>query len=188
MEEAAGVSKYKERRRETLQRIEQTRDNLTRVADIREELGKHLQRLERQAKAAERYTILKEEEKICRAEIQALKWQEYSEKQTVKQRELQELAIRNEQQQSLLTSCYKERAVLNEQVQDAIDQSQSIQDSLYHSGTEIARLEEAIQQQEREKSVWKMTGSKCRLILNSLKSNLSWIMKNCTIASLRLNN
>lgn len=188
LEEAAGVSKYKERRRETLQRIEQTRDNLTRVADIREELGKHLQRLERQAKAAERYTILKEEEKICRAEIQALKWQEYSEKQTVKQRELQELAIRNEQQQSLLTSCYKERAVLNEQVQDAIDQSQSIQDSLYHSGTEIARLEEAIQQQEREKSVWKMTGSKCRLILNSLKSNLSWIMKNCTIVSLRLNN
>ncbi|HAT1774655.1 TPA: chromosome segregation protein SMC [Legionella pneumophila] len=151
LEEAAGVSKYKERRRETLQRIEQTRDNLTRVADIREELGKYLQRLERQAKAAERYTILKEEEKICRAEIQALKWQEYSEKQTVKQRELQELAIRNEQQQSLLTSCYKERAVLNEQVQDAIDQSQSIQDSLYHSGTEIARLEEAIQQQEREK-------------------------------------
>ncbi|HHL3493873.1 TPA: chromosome segregation protein SMC [Legionella pneumophila] len=151
LEEAAGVSKYKERRRETLQRIEQTRDNLTRVADIREELGKHLQRLERQAKAAERYTILKEDEKICRAEIQALKWQEYSEKQTVKQHELQELAIRNEQQQSLLTNGYKERIVLNEQLQDAIDQSQLIQDSLYHSGTEIARLEEAIQQQEREK-------------------------------------
>lgn len=151
LEEAAGVSKYKERRRETLQRIEQTRDNLTRVADIREELGKHLQRLERQAKAAERYTILKEDEKICRAEIQALKWQEYSEKQTVKQHELQELAIRNEQQQSMLTNGYKERIVLNEQLQDAIDQSQLIQDSLYHSGTEIARLEEAIQQQEREK-------------------------------------
>lgn len=151
LEEAAGVSKYKERRRETLQRIEHTRDNLTRVADIREELDKHLQRLERQAKSAERYTLLKAEERICRAEIQALKWQEYSEKQIMKQRELQELAIRYEQQQSLLTSSNKDRFVLKEQLQDAIDQSQIIQDSLYHSGTEIARLEETIQQQEREK-------------------------------------
>ena len=55
LEEAAGVSKYKERRRETLQRIGHTRDNLARVADIRDELEKQLSRLERQAKAAEYY-------------------------------------------------------------------------------------------------------------------------------------
>ncbi|KGP64209.1 chromosome segregation protein SMC [Legionella norrlandica] len=151
LEEAAGVSKYKERRRETLQRIEHTRDNLTRVADIREELNKHLQRLERQAKSAERYILLKEEEKGCRAEIQALKWQEYSEKQIMKQRELQEHTIHYEQQQGLLTNASKERIILNEQLQEAIDKSQIIQDSLYHSGTEIARLEETIQQQEKEK-------------------------------------
>jgi chromosome segregation protein len=151
LEEAAGVSKYKERRRETLQRIGQTRENLTRVADIREELDKQLQRLERQAKSAERYTQLKEEERICRAQILALKWQEFTQQQLVKQRELQDLAVRYEQQQSLLTGSNKERTVLNENLQDANDESQQIQASFYQLGTEIARLEETIQQQDREK-------------------------------------
>ena len=151
LEEAAGVSKYKERRRETLQRIEHTRENLTRVADIREELDKQLQRLERQAKSAERYTLLKEEEKICRAEILALKWQDFTEQQLVKQRELQDLAVRHEQQKSLLTGSNKERTLLNEKLQGANDHSQQIQASFYQLGTEIARLEETIQQQEREK-------------------------------------
>lgn len=151
LEEAAGVSKYKERRRETLQRIEHTRDNLNRVADIREELDKQLQRLERQAKAAERYTVLKEEEKICRAEILALRWQDYTQQQLSKQRELHDLAVRYEQQQSLLTGSNTERTVLNEQLQDANDNSQQIQAAFYQLGTEIARLEESIQQQDREK-------------------------------------
>lgn len=151
LEEAAGVSKYKERRRETLQRIEHTRDNLTRVADIREELDKQLQRLERQAKSAERYTFLKEEEKICRAEILALRWKEFSDQQSIKQRELYDLAVRFEEQQSLLTGSTKERALLNEKLHDANDQSQHIQEAFYQLGTEIARLEETIQQQERDK-------------------------------------
>jgi len=150
LEEAAGVSKYKERRRETLQRIEHTRDNLTRVADIREELDKQLQRLERQAKAAERYTILKEEEQICRAEILALKWQDFTEQQIVKQGELQTLVLNLDQQQSLLTGLYKNRTVLNEKLHDFTENSQQLQESFYQLGTEIARLEESIQQKERE--------------------------------------
>jgi chromosome segregation protein len=151
LEEAAGVSKYKERRKETLQRIEHTRENLTRISDIREELDKQLQRLERQAKAAERYTILKEEEQLCRAEILALKWQDFTEQQLVKQRELHNLAVSYEQQQSLLTNSGKERTMLNEQLHDANDHSQQIQESFYQLGTEIARLEETIQQRERDK-------------------------------------
>lgn len=151
LEEAAGVSKYKERRKETLQRIEHTRENLNRVADIRDELDKQLQRLERQAKAAERYTILKEEESLCRAEIAALKWQELTEQQLVKQKQLQDLAVRHEQHQSMLTHSTKERTALNEKMHDANDQAQHIQEAFYQLGTEIALLEETIQQQEREK-------------------------------------
>ena len=151
LEEAAGVSKYKERRRETLQRIAHTRDNLTRVADIRDELDKQLQRLERQAKAAERYLILKEEEQLYRAEILALKWQDFIGQQEIKQRELQDLAVRHEQQQSVLTKASTERVVLNEKIHDVDEQTQQIQASFYQLGTEIARLEETIQQQAREK-------------------------------------
>lgn len=151
LEEAAGVSKYKERRRETLQRIEHTRENLTRIADIREELDKQLQRLERQAKAAERYTVLKEEERLCRADILALKWQDFNKQRLVKQRELYELALRYERLNSLLTGANSERISLNETLQDENDKCQEIQVIFYQLGTEIARLEETIQQREREK-------------------------------------
>ncbi len=61
VEEAAGVSKYKERRRETESRINRTRENLERLNDLSDELGRQLERLKRQADAAERYKSLKAE-------------------------------------------------------------------------------------------------------------------------------
>ena len=62
IEEAAGVSKYRERRRETESRIKKTKENLSRVNDIRDEIARLIKRLENQANAAERYNALKEEE------------------------------------------------------------------------------------------------------------------------------
>src|SRR5690554_8226031 len=58
LEEAAGVSKYKERRRETANRLADTRENLTRVEDILRELNANLDKLERQAEVAARYNEL----------------------------------------------------------------------------------------------------------------------------------
>jgi len=75
LEEAAGISKYKERRRETENRIRHTRDNLDRLDDLLEEVEKQLNRLQRQARTAERYKVLKEEERLLRAQLQALRWQ-----------------------------------------------------------------------------------------------------------------
>ena len=72
LEEAAGISKYKERRRETENRIKHTQENLDRVQDIREELASQLARLQRQAKAAERYRTLKAEERQLSAELHAI--------------------------------------------------------------------------------------------------------------------
>ena len=76
IEEAAGISKFRERRRETENRIRHTRDNIARLNDIREELGKQLERLKRQARAAERYQVLKQEERQLKAGLLVLKWQE----------------------------------------------------------------------------------------------------------------
>ena len=63
LEEAAGISKYKERRRETENRIQHTRENLERLADLRDEIDKQLTHLQRQAKDAERYKTLKAEQR-----------------------------------------------------------------------------------------------------------------------------
>ena len=73
LEEAAGISKYRERRRETHNRIRHTVENLERLADIRDELGRQLAHLKRQAKAAERYRELKEQERRRSAELFAIR-------------------------------------------------------------------------------------------------------------------
>ena len=74
LEEAAGISKYKERRKETETRIRHTRENLDRLNDLREEVGKQLQHLARQAKQAEQYTAIQAERRIKDAEWKALEF------------------------------------------------------------------------------------------------------------------
>jgi chromosome segregation protein len=74
LEEAAGISKYKERRRETENRMRHAEENLERLTDLREELGKRLAHLKRQATMAEKYKVLKQEERDLEAELLALRW------------------------------------------------------------------------------------------------------------------
>ena len=150
LEEAAGVSKYKERRRETLQRIHQTRENLARVADIRDELEKQLLRLERQAKAAERYTLLKQEERHCKADILALKWYHLAAEKCVIQNEISTLSLQQAHHRTHIASFIKDNAALRESLHLAHDGFQKIQVQFYQLNTDIARVEETIQQQGRE--------------------------------------
>ena len=150
LEEAAGVSKYKERRRETLQRIQSTRENLARVADIREELDKQLLRLERQASAAKRYKLLKEDARLRKAEILALKWRAVKTEQSQIQRELSQLALQQEHHRANITELVKQDVDLREKLHAAQDDFQQIQTQFYQCTTEIARLEESIRQQQRE--------------------------------------
>lgn len=85
IEEAAGISKYKERRRETENRIRRTQENLARLTDLREELERQLERLHRQAQAAEKYREYKAQERQMKARLSALRWRDLDEQ--VRQRE-----------------------------------------------------------------------------------------------------
>src|SRR6202790_336380 len=84
LEEAAGISRYKERRRETENRIGQTRENLERLNDLREEVDKQIRHLQRQAATARRYQTLKEEERKLQAELLALRLQSLDAEATVR--------------------------------------------------------------------------------------------------------
>jgi chromosome segregation protein len=150
LEEAAGVSKYKERRRETLQRINQTREHLSRVQDICGELESQLSRLERQAKAAERYQQLKQEERRCRANILALKWRHLCTEQAQNHQALTQLLVVHEEHQSNVASAVKHLAAFDGEFQATQTTYQSIQTQYYQVGNEVARLQEAQHQQQRE--------------------------------------
>ena len=152
LEEAAGVSKYKDRRRETMTRIGHTRENLARVADIRDELAKQIGKLERQAKAAERYKLLKQNERDCKAQILALKWQALILEQEKLNSELLKAQQNHGTDQLKITDLVKENANLREKLFNAEEDFQQEQLRFYQLNTEIARLEEAIQQKNREKS------------------------------------
>ena len=69
LEEAAGISKYKQKRKETESRIKNTKENLNRLNDLKDEIEKQIQRLKKQANDAARYTTLKQREKQIAVEI-----------------------------------------------------------------------------------------------------------------------
>lgn len=89
LEEAAGISKYKERRRETQNRIGYSRDNLARLDDLRDEISKQLNRLQQQAKVANKYKELKQEQRLQQASLQAIKWRDLKKIVNAKTRELE---------------------------------------------------------------------------------------------------
>jgi len=145
LEEAAGISKYKERRRETENRIRHTRENLERLDDLREEVQKQLRHLERQAATAEKYKTLKDEERRVRAELMALKLSsmradiEQLDRKIAEQENALEAAIT--EQRGIESSIEEQRAAHME----ANEGFNTVQGRFYAIGSEIARLEEAIQ-------------------------------------------
>ena len=144
LEEAAGISKYKERRRETENRIKRTRDNLSRLNDLREEVDKQLQRLKRQSATAERYKILKQQERLMRAELLTLRWQVMGEELEVWDKKLRDQTTVME---AALAKQRQLEAVIDQEREDhteANDEFNSVQGRYYAVGAEIARLEQTI--------------------------------------------
>ncbi|MEM9101570.1 MAG: chromosome segregation protein SMC [Pseudomonadota bacterium] len=151
IEEAAGISKYKERRRETENRIRHTRENLERLNDIREELDKQLSHLQKQANAAKKFKDLKAEERLHKAHLALLRWQTLDEK--VKQSETLisqlevELESRSADQRGVDASIEKTREEHHEQTELFND----IQGHFYSIGSDIARIEQAIKHSNERK-------------------------------------
>ena len=152
LEEAAGISKYKERRKETENRISHTRENLERLTDLREEVAKQLQHLERQAATAEKYKTLKTEERQKKAELLALRLKALDEELLDRDRKLSELET---QLQSVIAEQREIEAGLETQrdsQHEANDTFNQIQGQFYAVGADIARLEESIQYTKNARS------------------------------------
>lgn len=154
IEEAAGISRYKERRKDTESRIKRTRENLERLTDIREELERQLSHLQRQAAAAEKFAQYKEEERLLKAQLSVLRWKklddELSQRDTlIRELELQVEALVTEQV-SIDTQIEKYRLEFTEQS----DKFNEVQARFYECGTDVSRIEQTIQfSRERSRSL-----------------------------------
>ncbi|MES1944982.1 chromosome segregation protein SMC [Salinisphaera sp. PC39] len=144
LEEAAGISKYKERRRETENRIRHTRENLDRVSDLIAEVAQRLAQLKRQAANAEKYKQYKAEERRLRAELLALRWRGLH-AEAEKHRETLEA-----RKHDLETARGRVREIGGEaerrrgEQQTAGEECQRLQADFYAAEAEVARVEQAL--------------------------------------------
>jgi len=149
IEEAAGISKYKERRRETENRIKRTKENLERLTDIREELERQLQHLQRQAKAAERYKEYKQQERDTRAQLNSIRWRDFDAEVSKAQQIIRELEVKLEASIASARSFEAEIEKQREANVDIQDAYQKVQASYYSLGSEISKIEQNIEHQRQ---------------------------------------
>ena len=143
IEEAAGISKYKERRRETENRMRHTRENLSRLSDIRDELGKQLSHLEKQARDAERYKELKEEERLLRDQLYALRWRGLESQVTQQEAQIRELETRLEAATASVRE-FETAITRDRELQFSVsDEFNRVQSQYYQLGSDIARLQQS---------------------------------------------
>lgn len=145
IEEAAGISKYKERRKDTENRMRRTQENLERLTDIREELGRQLSRLERQAQAAEKYAEFKKEERQSKAELQALRWRGLESQVSEYRKSISEHELKVEALVTERSGCDTSLERHRSEYTELGDTFNEVQGKYYAIGAEVARIEQAIQ-------------------------------------------
>jgi chromosome segregation protein len=175
LEEAAGISKYKERRKETESRIKATRENLERLNDVREEVDKQIDHLHRQARAAERWQRLKAEASRVEAELKALSLKALDAELAGQGEALKAIELEIEK----LTADQRHVEAQLEGFRDrqlaATDRFNGVQAEVYRVGGEIARVEQQIQHTkdlaERLARAGKEAESQLREIVEHLRAD-----------------
>ncbi|MGH8821054.1 MAG: chromosome segregation protein SMC, partial [Rhodoferax sp.] len=144
LEEAAGVSKYKERRRETENRLSDTRENLTRVEDILRELGANLEKLEKQAEVAQRYNALQADATLKQHQQWFLKRAESEADQARVKAEAEKAVNDLESRLADLRHVEADLETVRQAHYAAGDQVNQSQGLLYEASAEVGRLEAEI--------------------------------------------
>jgi chromosome segregation protein len=147
LEEAAGVSKYRERRRETELRLEDTRENLLRVDDIRQELGKQHSHLETQAEQALRFKEMDARLKTTQHTLWMTRERDAERQREKVQRDIDNSSVELEARSAEMRETEAKAEKLRAEHFTASDAVHAAQGLLYQSNSEVARLEQQIQHQ-----------------------------------------
>jgi chromosome segregation protein len=173
LEEAAGISMYKERRRETELRLEHTRENMLRLDDVRTELDKQLERLKRQARAAEKYKQLKEAEDLLRGQLLAMRWQKYS-LDLAQQEDIiatQETVLEDTHTRlSELTQMYAEQREQRRAAESAFEEAQA---RFYTQQAELQRIRQSLEHRLERRAQLEDDLSDTERNLHQARANLS---------------
>ena len=172
LEEAAGISQYKERRRETETRIKRTEENIERLSDIRGELEKQLKHLKRQANAAERYKELKKDEQKLNGLLIAFNWRKTKEEAATNllrkqesETKLQKLIATQREIEALQVS-------LGEEHLETTENFNAFQAEFYSKTADISRLEQQLKYSKEKK----LASEKSQIEINAKLASLTNIL------------
>ena len=146
LEEAAGVSKYKEQRRDAENRIGRTRKNLERLADVWDEVDKQCQHLKEQADVAVTYKNLKADERALKSELLVLKWQGFEQQNKQQQAAIKLLMLDVDRCVSTQRSLEKNIELERQQHASRRDKLDRRQVSFYQLSTEVSKSEQTLKQ------------------------------------------
>ena len=152
LEEAAGISKYKERRRETESRLADTRDNLARITDIRLELGTQLEKLEAQAQVASRYKEYHADLQLKQHLLWYLRRRDVAAERERHTAELEKLTNALEAENAQLRSIESRIETARSAHYSAGDALNAAQAALYTANAEVARLESELRHAEETRA------------------------------------
>ena len=145
LEEVAGISKYRERKRETENKIKHTKENLDRLNDVVSEVTKQLKILERQAIQADKYKKLSEEKKSIKAEILAISIRDFQEKIENNNKKIETKKTKLEKRQLEISNTNLEINKIKEAYQEQSENMNNIQKEYYDALSEVGRTEQAIE-------------------------------------------
>src|SRR3990167_6389932 len=154
LEEAAGISKYKERRHETELRLAHTKENLARVGDLRSELEKQLSHIKYQANVAEKFKTLKQQERVLQAESYAIQWRQLDRRMVNATLQIKREETALEARNSELSTADREIEQLRHEQRVVHDAFQEVQRRYYAVGNEITRIEQDVLHQEERQQQW----------------------------------
>ena len=144
IEEVAGISVYKERRKETESRIKRTKENLNRVSDLQDEIDRQLLKLKQQVKSAERYNELKDKEKKLNSLLKTFNWQQKTEAATKLNLSIKEIELEiekvNSNKQGIQSTIDKSK-VRQDEIQLEINKTQ---EEFYSSGAKLSKSEQEL--------------------------------------------
>ena len=144
IEEVAGISRYLERKKETESRIKRTRENLSRLEDLREEISRLLHKLQRQAKAAEKYSQLRKDENKAKQFLLASKWLDISKIVKAKEKEVKDQELKVEEINSAKNTSDSEVIELRAQQIELQSEMDKVQQEFYSFGADISRVEQEL--------------------------------------------
>lgn len=173
LEEAAGISKYKERRHETELRVHHAKENLARINDVRLELEKQLTHLKQQANAAEKFKSLKQQERVIRAELFGIQWRQLDSRMVEYTLQIQQEETALQARQAELSGTSREIEQIRHEQRVAQDAFQEVQRQYYAVGNEITRIEQDVLHHQERQQQWETDLQQVETDWQSIKSQIS---------------